>query len=794
MRNRVLVLGAWLAILAICGYVIAQARFSADLSAFLPARPTAEQQLLIAQLREGPASRLILMAVDGADASERADLSRALAEQLRGTGEFSLVSNGATSSELSDAGFVFAHRYQLSGAVDAQRFTVPGLRSAIQNSIEEFSSPAGLVDSDLLARDPTGESSRVLEAMIPSLQPRTDHGVWSSADGRRALLVAQTRSPGSDLDGQARAIESIRESFVHASAGSSARPVGNASLELSGPPVFAVEARGAIIREAKRLAGISAALIALLLIAVYRSARMLAVGVLPVVTGATVGIAAVALGFGVVHGMTLGFGGTLIGEAMDYSIYLLVQAERGSGAAGARWIETRWPVVRLGMLTSVVGFACLLPSAFPGLSQLGLYSVAGLIAAACVTRFVLPEFLAEWHAPQAVTALGRDLARAARALSRARRWVWALPIVALAVLTAHRDRLWAHELTVLSPVPESAQKLDQSLRADLGAPDVRTLILVRGPSLEAVLEASERLDGRLVQLVSDGVIGGYDSPNRYLPSEATQRARLAALPDESTLRSRLTEAVQGLGLRPQSLEPFIADVSAARAGKPLRYPDLRGTSLAAGVDALTQHDARGWTALLPLHATSAAVSGAAIDAAAVRSALAGSAPAGASVTVVDIKRESDALYESYLTGAIFWSLAGLVAIAALLGLALRSLRSTALVLLPLLIAVLVVAAGLALFGQPLTLMHLIGMLLTVAVASNYALFFIREPLSATAPAALRLQASLVVANLSTVIGFGVLALSRVPVLSALGTTVAAGAWVAFLLCVILVPPGEAAAQ
>ena len=52
-----------------------------------------------------------------------------------------------------------------------------------------------------------------------------------------------------------------------------------------------------------------------------------------------------------------------------------------------------WPTIRLGMLTSVVGFVTLLFSRFPGLAQLGLYSVSGLVVAAGVTRFVLPTLL-----------------------------------------------------------------------------------------------------------------------------------------------------------------------------------------------------------------------------------------------------------------------------------------------------------------------------------------------------------------------------------------------------------------
>ena len=104
---------------------------------------------------------------------------------------------------------------------------------------------------------------------------------------------------------------------------------------------------------------------------------------------------------------------------------------------------------------------------------------------------------------------------------------------------------------------------------------------------------------------------------------------------------------------------------------------------------------------------------------------------------------------------------------------------------PLLLAVLTVAAGLVICQVQLTILHLVGMLLIVAVGSNYALFFDRQStLHAAGSEALTL-ASLVIANASTVIGFGLLSFSQVPVLVSLGTTVAPGAFLALLFAAVL---------
>ena len=124
--------------------------------------------------------------------------------------------------------------------------------------------------------------------------------------------------------------------------------------------------------------------------------------------------------------------------------------------------------------------------------------------------------------------------------------------------------------------------------------------------------------------------------------------------------------------------------------------------------------------------------------------------------MLDLKQESDALYDDYLAEAIHFSLAGLLALTVLLLIALRSPLRVARVLAPLVLAVLTVAAGLAIARVQLTILHLVGMLLIVAVGSNYALFFDRQANSEEAGNADLTLAALVIANASTVIGFGLL--------------------------------------
>ena len=774
-RRGITAIALWVIFLLACVGIISRTHFTADLSAFLPRAPTPEQQLLMDQLRDGLASRLILVGIEGADAPTRARLSRQIAQRLRADRTFVSVNNGEPVNTERDRIFLFNNRYLLSPAVTPARFSVDGLHAALSDSIDLLASSAGLLVKSMLPRDPTGEMVQLLDQLNSGTQPKLVEGAWASRDGTRALMLMQTRAAGSDTDAQQRAMAAIRQAFDRAP---SATP--SAQLVMTGPGVFSVTSRDTIKRQVSRLSIISLVLIATLLLLVYRSFSALVLGLLPVVSGALAGIAAVSLGFGAVHGITLGFGTALIGEAVDYSIYLFVQSEQNR-ADHQNWIERFWPTVRLGVLTSIAGFASLLLSGFPGLAQLGLYAIAGLVAAATVTRFVLPSLLPAHFHIHDVSVIGLALSRLVQRAA-ALRWPAAiLLLAACAIVVAHRASLWNDTIASLSTVSQADVELDTRLRADMGAPDVRYLVVVSGANQESVLLASERASTLLQTQVEQGQLAGFESPSRYLPSAATQRARQASLPPRPLLETRLAQAVNGLPVRAYLFTPFLADATAARSQPLLQATDLQQTSMAMAVDALLIQQRGQWRALLPLTAPA----GVSINAERIRAALS----AMPDVLFVDMKAESDRLYSGYLHEAIVLSLGGLVAIIGLLLAVFRSTMRVLRIIAPLAAAVMTVTAGLSVLGQQMIILHLVGLLLVVAVGSNYALFFDRpDPRTPILP---RTLASMLFANLTTVAGFGLLAFSNVSLLQAMGVTVAPGVILALIYAAIFARQADA---
>ena len=205
--------------------------------------------------------------------------------------------------------------------------------------------------------------------------------------------------------------------------------------------------------------------------------------------------------------------------------------------------------------------------------------------------------------------------------------------------------------------------------------------------------------------------------------------------------------------------------------------------MAMALDALLLQQGSHWTALLPLTAPE----GISINASRIRAAL--NVSGLHNVMFVDMKAESDRLYSGYLDEAILLSLGGLVAIIGLLIVVFRSPMRVLQIIAPLVAAVITVTAGLAVFGQQLIILHLVGLLLVVAVGSNYALFFDRP--DTNMPISPRTLASMLFANLTTVAGFGLLAFSNLSILQAMGMTVAPGVILALIYSAIFAKQANA---
>jgi predicted exporter len=760
LRGRLPLL-LWLAWVAATSWItLAHTRVTSELTEFLPRGADASEQMLLEQVRRGATARVILIALHSAPHDTLARASTSLAQALRDSGLFAQVNNGDLSSwSARDRRLLFEHRYLLSPESAASRFTTEALHASLQERLQALVSPLGALEKRLLPRDPTGELQRMLQVWAGRQAPVGPAGIWFSADGGKALLMVQTRAPAFALDAQTAALTRIEREAARLAETPSPK------LLLSGPAVFAVEAREAIRSELTLLSTLAITALTLFLLAVYRSPLLLLLTAVPLVTAILTGVACVRLLFGAVHGITLAFGITIIGVAVDYPIHLFSHTR--AGESSARALARIWPTLRLGVLTTALGYTAMLFSGFPGVAQLAVFAVAGLLSAAAVTRWVLPLL-----APAGVRASSWPGLSLSGLVTPLRRWRW-LPPLAIAAgmvyVVGEQRPLWETDLARLSPIAPQRQALDRELRAAMGAPDVRQLLMVTGADAEQVLQQSERLAPALQGLVGRGLLAGYDAASHYLPSIQTQHRRQAALPSTDVLQARLRDAMRGLPFRQGLFAPFIADVAAAKSAMPLTLADFRDTALELRLEALLFAQQGQWVGLIPLRGVA--------DDAKLRAWV--TELNDPNVRYVDLKQVANRLLNRYRDRALLPLTWGGAAIVLVLWLGLRSLTGVLRVLLPTAAAVTGVVTWLLLVAQPLSMFHLVALLLVVGVGLDYGLFFNRN--AGDDAERERTARALAVCGISTSLVFGLLGFSQTPVLHAIGSTVAAGVILCFLL-------------
>jgi len=311
---------------------------------------------------------------------------------------------------------------------------------------------------------------------------------------------------------------------------------------------------------------------------------------------------------------------------------------------------------------------------------------------------------------------------------------------------------------------------------------VRHMLLLQDQTEEQVLQRCEQFLPRLDALVAQGLLLAYQAPCIVLPSQAMQTQRQQILPNQEQLERTLQEISDTLPVSVQSLHGFVEDVAKSKV-LPLLQPEAFadssiGISLGVTLYTVKMDDDTIFHALIQLQAPLENGKAGNINRKALQTELFDLLD-GQSV-LLDLKEDFNTIYKTYLNKILKYSAAGFIAIVILLLVALRSLQKTIQVILPLVCAILFVTAILHLVGLQLNLLNVIGLLLVFAVGSNYALFFSSSQSDTT-------LASLLLATITTVTGYGILVFSQIPILQTIGITVGSGVILAFVFSALMSP-------
>jgi predicted exporter len=643
---------------------------------------------------------------------------------------------------------------------------------------------AGLVRPLPLQEDPFNLFGDYLFGQLAGLgaaRPQDGTLMVSSGEMTYVLVTAESAQAAFSVEAQERLMPVIEFALAQT------RALPGVEILSSGVILHASAASRRAQAEIGTVGTVSMIGVLLLVWLTFRSLLPLALSLASLGTGALAAMTACHYVFGSVHLVTLVFGSSLIGVAIDYSMHFLADQFRNPQPGGQRWtpreaVRHVGPGIAMGMTCGVLGYLALMLAPLPGLQQMAVFAAVGLAASCGCVLFwypLLAKPMRRTDPPLTLRLAGvldRALQRRSPALTRA----------ALLMLAAFATAgLWRVQfIDDVRLLQSSPPELLENERAVLGilrnTPDSRFFV-VRAETPQAVLEAEEQLGQRLDILIQNGVLSAYSAVSRALPSLARQAENRALLATTIYAEQGLMPGLLAeLGFPPETGRQQLADFAAAP----------RGLSLEAWLASPISEALRPlWLGALPGGRGDLAFGGIVSlsdvkDAAALR-AISAELPAAQLVDKVD---QTSRLMTRYRQLAALL-IAGAYLLIGLLLAWRYGLRAT-----PKLLAVPVCAALLALsffgwLGTPANLFNVLALFMVLGLGVDYAVF-LREGRDARAATVL----ALTLTTLSTILAYGLLAFSSTPFIHSIGLTLLIGIGFTYLFALLSSPPANGLAN
>lgn len=724
-------------------------RVSTDVLDLIPAGERSPELALARSLASERQARVALfsLAVPGADGAKRDAAARTFISSLRESSAFAEVVPYRDDAARTALGRkIFEQRFNLllPGWIEARRReydatdrSTPWPRWLAEHTARKLEAflptTEALAFQDLLPADPLLLTPELAETMRGLENSET-----AAAAGDHVLLWARTRAAPLGEAGQQPVIDAVAHAL-----GSVRAVAPDAQLQWTSIGRFAAVSRTRIQGELSLLNTIS--LVAVLAIAVLGLRKLWqTLHLVPVMLGGLLaGWAVTTALFDRVHVLVFVVGSLLGGVAVDYGFYLFIQPALTAGEPYSAKVRRLLKPLLASALTTVLGFSLLLFSELPLIRQLGVFVSAGLLAALGTALLWFAQVATPFAETRALIRIRAQGGARARIVSRAVLVAGAL----VAVLGPWRLH-WRDDIRQLDIPAAELRAEAAAVRAEFGESAGRTIYVTRGADPAEARTALARFQAWHAEAFPGATLG---SLGFALPTPGAWFELPARFDELDEFPAALRVALEAHGFDAAGFEPFFAAwTSAATTSRPTYdalVADLTG-SLSGPLALLASRSADGcWFISVGAHAPGA------------------EAPRETATVSTSQLESLNQLFSRYRASALRLSSIGL----SLVGLSVFALygfrRGWRIFALP--SGSCLFAFGvLGLAGVPLNLFHLLGAFLGVCLSHNYAIFSAENAArQEEPPPSIRLSA------LTTAASFGVLALSQIPVVAALGVTV-----------------------
>lgn len=535
IRHKTGCLCAVLACAAVCGALLTRVRPDETIHAMIPAAVREKVELF----EHSPLNKKIFAVVSAPSAEEAETAAQTLRENLET--EHLVSAPFAPGPDFAlELFYALPPRFTEQDARAAEQILSPEYVSQkMRENYENLLSMEGLLLKPLISADPlglTGMMTRKLAALGAGTGVDFKGGFLISPDGK--TLIGLYDYTGEDSF-RGAAEFSARFTQLAGSLGENVRAFYLGGLR------YTVENISVIRADLWRVTALALVALAAVFFIFLRRKSALLIYLLPIIILPPAALVTYAV-FGGISGITLGFGSVVAGLSADYSIYLFFAMQKGRQSPQEA-VKRLKKHLLCNFMTSSLCFAALFCSSVELFKQIAVFSVTGLLLALLLALYIFPPFWTDANNTASAPAF------TVRALPKK----WALGIACATLILG----AWGAAHTNFSGDVEDLNSTSAEFKAQKAVFDAafarasadNALVFVKGSSVENAIENNEKASVLFpTQMAVSGV----------LPSARAKRENAARwndfwnAPRTQYARLLIEEESAKTGLNPAAFAPF----------------------------------------------------------------------------------------------------------------------------------------------------------------------------------------------------------------------------------------------
>ncbi|HEX2123888.1 MAG TPA: MMPL family transporter [Thermoanaerobaculia bacterium] len=693
----------------------------------------------------------------------------------------------------------------------ARKLSDEGIREAVERNRTLLQTPQSFALKQLIQYDPFHLAPIFLEKFQSAsggFRIDTTSGYYLSADRTMLLILAKPKRPAQDVpfakgllaDGsiiEARALNEFQKNAAPGTPLPAIEHTGGYQIAAGDADLI----RGDVI---VNVLGSFLGVLALFLYGFRRGAALL-YGALPMALALALTFGVAGIMYGTLSSASAGFAALLAGLGIDLItvLYGRYVAERNRGATMAHGlivaIQASLPGIFVAAITTAATFYAFLATDFRGMTQLGFLTGTGILFFLAATAILLPALivLSERKAESKRTpklylhTFGSH--RIIEAALRRPKWTivaWLIFIV-LCGVSATRLR-FSDNVQDLRAKGNEGVINQERVTKKFGQSFEFMMYVIQKPTLDETVARTHAIARELRPLVADKTISSYQSIATFLPPREQQLAVMRTLQagrgdrfDFERIDATFRRALVDNGFRPEAYDGYMPLFAKTLSpAEPITIDTLDNPDLLAFTSRFVKKTPEGWMSVTYIYPTG------------------GKWPRDVPAKLLalnDLRRDeiltginlvSGTLRRIVRADAVRSTVIGLLAVIAIMFVAFRRAVPTALVFVPFVAGAVAMLGLMALFGLEFNFMNIFVGLMIIGCGTDYAVYILHryfENPDTFARTSQETGKAVVMAALTTIVGYGSFALSHYPGLRSIGYASFFGILFSGLAAITLLP-------